>query len=643
MSVLTTAEEKQERKRSALADLEYFVKKFIVRASVDASFYNIFDEDKFEIWAKPSMKTAATNYDEKNDKHVIFIGSNLRSEYANTEYDKDLQKLVTALLIHESGHILYTENDLKKVNEILKKEGIPFADLNLAEDARIEHKIKQFIFDEVGAKYKFDFDKWLPNAIEKPDMSPESILFNIINTERRRPIPAIMYSKVEKYYDRFIAAKDTFEVIDILVEWKKDFHKNQQNQQNQQNQCQNPSQGQGQGQGQESSMEEAIRELMEQLSQQGGDENGDPSQEEGAEEGNGINMMDEEGQDEEEKNMAGQGDDEEEKGKAQSSDLKTKHLDDMASPTGKDGKPMTLDEMKEGATQVTNNPNSFRESSVAFRIDDSYGTIQMDELSNTDEIFNSAEHEPGEYLHESITKIVSYLKEIESESKQKNISTRKPSRRLNSRNLYGIATDPGNTKLFKRKTKKPTKLNDKDITFILDMSGSMGGHPMEAQRTMLIAANRLCKTMPNLNINVIGIKAEHKLLFQVVNLPINESDLLSIYASGWSGGMEESVGEHSTLLKRQDFLVFVTDGGIQGEIKKDTLREKIGSRPQTVGMYVGPSGIANEQMKEWFDQTVTGEDLLEATKELVSIFNKKGKTLSHRVDNSVSESSAPKI
>jgi len=62
---------------------EPFAKHFVSYGAVKAAYYDIYDEEEYEIWVSPKIGTAATRYDKESGKHLIFVGNTLE-EMKNT-------------------------------------------------------------------------------------------------------------------------------------------------------------------------------------------------------------------------------------------------------------------------------------------------------------------------------------------------------------------------------------------------------------------------------------------------------------------------------------------------------------------------------------------------------------------------------
>lgn len=616
-------------KQQTLAELERFSKDYIIPAAAMGVNLDLLTGDKYEVWAKPDISTACTYFDHDKNRHVIFIGSMLEEGWLNTEKDIDRARLVEMLLFHEVGHVLYSDKNDEEILKKLKEKKVPHRLWNLGEDVYIEAKLRKKIGDEIGRPYYLGRDRWTKYANEGPNMPPEAILFNFLNSEGKKQISGMLAFRVEDYFYRLCDAKDTFEVIDIMGEWINEFHDPKQKQQ-QQGPGQ-PQQGQGQSQQQQGeegkegekfgnqSSEAAMDKLEESLGEGMGNSKSedDPSQEDVFNQGES-----------QEAGMSGN-ESGEEHGIANQSNPQAKSLRDQEKMIGQDGRELTLDEMKEGALLVTggDRPSPMMEGKTKFKLDNSEQTKTIASASTTEKIFKHNKGSKPEYFKSAIKKIVSLLSKIKDESKSQKYATRKPSNKLNTKGIPGLKTNPGSTKLYKRKREQKNELRDKKITFILDLSSSMSGLPVKNQRTLLLAANRLAKKFNKLDIVALGAMiggGYRQGTYQTIKLPANEDDLVAIQATGGTGGIANALKENKSLFKQQDIAVFITDGYvIPQEVSKKYVGEYFSKECVFLGAYMGAANTANPIMKkeEWFDHLIEGEDIVEVVEQLVEHIN----------------------
>jgi uncharacterized protein with von Willebrand factor type A (vWA) domain len=608
---MTTMEDLRELNypETWLQDPEQFAKRFVSYGAVKAAFYDVYDEENYEIWVSPQIETAATYYDSEKDKHLIFVGNSLQG-MTNISTKKDMLSLVSSLIIHECGHILYTERDLEKLKEKLEEYDIPFALLNLAEDARIEYLVMRRVSEETGRPFHLNFKRWLPNAKEHAMMSPESILFNILNEEGRRVPAALHAEEVFDFYKRFIKAKSTMEVVEILREWVDRWHpKSSLDQDRETDMTQNAGQGQkGQGQkGQE---------------QKGQGQKGEGQKGEGEQPSVST--------------QCGRPSLQQSLGELQAEIGENMRTEDMSEGQGEDGE-IPLEELKANGVPVAGAPATGVEQSAPFRVENKGELQHLEDHSNTSKIFSG---EPGPFDHKEALDILNILRRISDMKKRKKVSVRKPTKRLNARNVSIYATTVANTRPYKKPIELPSKLKKKNLLFVLDLSASMSGTPVRAQRALLIGANRLAKELPGLTVTVIGSKISRGYEYETVRLPSNEENLLAIRADGGGEGIAYALNANADLAREQDIVIFITDGNVSAdEVSKEKIRKNLGAKTVTFGAYVGPDRIPNREMKEWFDHLVTGEKTSEVFKGIVDLLLDPRKTRTRRATPLVEEES----
>ena len=196
--------------------------------------------------------------------------------------------------------------------------------------------------------------------------------------------------------------------------------------------------------------------------------------------------------------------------------------------------------------------------------------------------------------------------------------------------MFGAATDPGGTKLYRR-NRETNKKNKKNIMFVLDLSGSMSGHPVRSARTLLLGANKIAQKNKHLNITVLGSKVNTSDMYQTIKLPANENSLLSVEADGGSEGIGYAIENSSKEVSKNDIVVFLTDGNIHDkEISKQFIGKHLKHDAISVGIYCGNGDIHNKDMKNWFDELIVRENMSDIIERVVEIANgEKPKIVKH--------------
>ena len=183
---------------------------------------NLFKPEPYRFFIKPDFDTASWSY---RPPHYIILGDNIFESYTGDEKDK--ANFFILFILHEISHSLYTDYRIFKIIKFLEERDIPFNLFNLFEDARIEHLMVQ----KTNIISEFDWYKYID--LQKPydtldlfywivQKGGNKKSFDIIRKNLNSDLD-VNADKVWQYYERTIDAKDTYEVIDIVEEWLKDF------------------------------------------------------------------------------------------------------------------------------------------------------------------------------------------------------------------------------------------------------------------------------------------------------------------------------------------------------------------------------------------------------------------------------------
>jgi len=667
-------------------ELRKFASKYLAKASMRAILDGLLteDEDNIEIWAKNNIPTACTYYDHKEKKHVIFVGATLEG-FENVEKDEDILHLVFSLLVHEVGHIFYTTRQMKELNRILKENQIPFEIFNLFEDARIEHLLREELSATANLPFFFNWEKWFGKVSEHPAMSPESIFYSILNMENKRSIMAAKYPAVLSFYNRVIAASNSFDVIDILIDWKNHFYPNQNQQQQGQQQSGGQQNQQQQGQqsnddgSQSSGMDGAVQSLIEDIKngtvgKPKKDNDFDSEPENDNESSNSMgNILDGEegdkwgqgGDDDAEDEEEGQGffnesfDDvdgqEEEEGEQQEEENRNDAKQtDGVSGTDQDPRLAHLTDLKEMELRYSDSPEQqhmiIEEKSSSMPVNAPADVMQqymtppqfirggprggtLDSVSTTKDIFrkvdkNSIFLDPK--LANALVKIVEKLNEDVRGGKR---NTTKPRGNFRNKTLATFYANPGTTKAYRRKRIGKNPIEKTKIALILDTSGSMYGYPEHAQRHIMYALNRLAKNLPQAQIDVIATMYSSANVFQTVRLPVDDEMLLGVTANGGSM-MIPSLVQNKEILEKKDAVIFVTDGELleSDKLSRDNISPYIGEKTISIGYYPGTKAemYYNRDMENWFDLFLLGTNIESAFNEMVDFLNDSGEKVKRR-------------
>lgn len=546
--------------------LRDFVVSFADPALVRAMVMDIVPTDTVTVNATYGVETAFHYYDHGSKEHKIFIGTDYETLNDSLDNRNEVKQYVLALMVHELGHANYTDLDGKAITKACEKERIPFPLWNTAEDARIEIKMRQLILDNMGINYLFGWEKWLPNPEESADMSPEAILLTMINCENTRPVNAIRAKRVGQYYTRFVNAKDSFEIIDILKEWRDEFYPPNHNMMNEY--------GKGMS-GEEAAMmamQAALEQAQAQINQALGNK------------GDGT------------KPMPGTSGDE-----SMSVGCQTGEID--------------VDALESSSMSITQAVKEHRELTQQIRCPGNFGDVTIDDASNSDQIFKGS---PGHYLEDEYDLILKHFRKILNPSETQR-AQRTPTKTLNIKALGLTKSSPNTQNIYKKKEKNKHE-KGKRIVFVLDLSGSMGGYAAFSQRTIALAANELAKKS-KYSIDLIGSKVlEGKSLYQAISLPYDEKDILSMEANGEAEGIGYAVSHSKRYFASKDVVIFITDGDIHDKkVSKEFFKKYISPWATSIGVFVGGHQRHNEKMADWFDFFIKDEKVSNAVEKFVHI------------------------
>lgn len=177
---------------------------------LDMCLDELIASEPYQIRLRKEFDTASWCY--KGGMHYIFIGDKVLETLISKG---DEAEYLSSFLHHEVSHSLYTERDLVHVSKVLKSYKIPFSLFNFAEDARIE--------DLMRKKSSRKFNWSILEATFKP-VSPIDELFYIIQHDGDCALEASESSdKVATFHRYFCEAKTSYDVIELLVEWMKEF------------------------------------------------------------------------------------------------------------------------------------------------------------------------------------------------------------------------------------------------------------------------------------------------------------------------------------------------------------------------------------------------------------------------------------
>lgn len=201
------------------------IQKAVKKAHLDLILDGALDRtSKYVIRIRKDFNTACWSH---RPPHHIFIGDkvldNVRRDLL--EPISDLDYYIGSYLYHEVGHSRFTEKDLKSLDSFLRYKGLAFRMHNLFEDARIEHLMRE------ATSRPFLWHVY--EDLSKVDLNvPLSQYFFLIQNEYSyldeagRAALRDQYELDERiidFYIRTIACKDSWAVVDVMLEWKEIF------------------------------------------------------------------------------------------------------------------------------------------------------------------------------------------------------------------------------------------------------------------------------------------------------------------------------------------------------------------------------------------------------------------------------------
>ena len=170
------------------------------------------------------LTTACWFIDKKKKQSVICLGEEIGRGLAA---DKEkLGAYAQAFIRHEGGHDRWTSRDYPGVVESAAKRGISPRDVNIWEDARIEHKARR----EWNTSFKWrDFEDRLEMTPKQPYSVLQSYIFNeghhatVRADAKKDGIPDAMLATVRQFYKEGCRVRRTEDLVDVAVRFRKAF------------------------------------------------------------------------------------------------------------------------------------------------------------------------------------------------------------------------------------------------------------------------------------------------------------------------------------------------------------------------------------------------------------------------------------
>lgn len=161
--------------------------------------------------------------DPASPHHVITFGEAL-ADQLKAPSDERLSAYAVNYYHHEKAHSLYTERNLKALNQAAQKEGVPFSLINLLEDARIEH------LEREATKRPFN---WTEYEGKNTGSSPVGYFLAIIQADgvtknaKRKLGAELTKGQAERvrdyYYPAALKCPSTWAILKLAKGWVKEF------------------------------------------------------------------------------------------------------------------------------------------------------------------------------------------------------------------------------------------------------------------------------------------------------------------------------------------------------------------------------------------------------------------------------------
>jgi len=552
---------------------EELIKKETNEAYLDALIEGILDKIPYTVRVRKNYRTACWTF--RNGRHYIFVGDALHRMLGRALQRGD-EEYIHSFFQHELGHSLFTERDLRSLDQALKSEGIPFRLYNLFEDARIEERMRQITGRLFG---------W--SRFEKIGVSdkPGALLFAIIQQDGDTTglEDSAIFERVYDYYMRAVSASDSWALIPIIKEWLEEF-----------------------GAKSAETLKEDIREAQEAA----GDENEDGSSEQ--EDGESVGQTDEgnqESNDSEETDPDVGNESEEDDGDAEPETDADQELADEGAETEpseeENDTPLNLEDLQlsmemqeddeafDAGMDESEDIESLEALSGGKPLSDEdcieTGTVVISECSNgtvrVEGRFVDWDREEAKRLTGEFKKLFRGRKVMQN--------TRRPTRRLNLRDLsIGKFDQP-----FREKNM--TAKETKRVCIIVDCSRSME-KIMPDMKVVLDIFSRLAES-GHVEGHVV-LSGVHRSIAkaETLKLPLSIGTIGEIDGIYGAEGLDNAFRMATPLMREADWNIVLTDGRINDNCIDRNYYRSIGIR--TYGIYIGDEDYAD--LSRWFDYQI---------------------------------------
>ncbi len=178
------------------------------------------------------------------------------------------------------------------------------------------------------------------------------------------------------------------------------------------------------------------------------------------------------------------------------------------------------------------------------------------------------------------------------------LPTRIPSKRVNVKRV-----STGTEKIFKRKSAQ--KINQKKITIILDLSGSMH-RVIDNMRLLIDVMNKMAqKGLMDANL-ILTAERWRGATYEVLKMPLEEDVISRIQTFNGAEGLNATMRANMELLKTSDYNWILTDGYIDEKPLNKNFFARSGVH--THAMYIGDVSCKKEMQKS-FDHVICESDV----------------------------------
>ncbi len=555
------------------------LKSMLIQSHIDANMMDILSMEKYRVAIKPNFETACWFFDFPTETNNIYVGDKIFER--TKEGFNDNQKIVNSYFIHEAAHSIFTTKDLVGLQKKLKEEKLNFKMFNLFEDARIEYKIREIF----GFNFNWTDFEGIPEDDKKE--KPSTTLFKIIQTEDRLSFDVPYYEKVKQYYDKIVKSKTENEIIQLMIEWSKDFPNDTEPEHNK-----NMS-----------------------------NENGGPSseQEEGKDKGNG------------QKNGKGGEDKDKDKGKGnrQENGESNEELSDLELAASLQGNPDNKDSFDCDIETIVGDAKAmFNELEQELAGENNSSVKILDEVkcdsnnqleaSNSSSLFMESSYDMNKVFADKIDKAEERLKRILKSIDIETVNSLNHDKKFNMKGVVQALNGNTSAKPYKKSVEESYEDVKKKVFILMDGSASMGGLPVKNMRTFSVVANRLSA----LNLfegwiggsKVVGTKAVN----QAFTLPIDDGLITSFKADAQGEGLGYAIEQHIDCMKQSDYVFILTDGQINDKDLAILNEKHPEVYDKTIGIYMGEKKHSNEKMlNEWFKNVIVDSKLENVIEEIV--------------------------